>query len=54
MDILGGVVLIDPDTQTAYAAAHDTTVSSSWGVGILGGVVLIDPITSEAFKLGAN
>ena len=55
MDILGSVVLIDPDTGSEYAAGQYTeTVTSTWGVGILGGIVLIDPATGNPYKLGEN
>ena len=54
MDILGGVVLMDPDTDLPYAAPHSSeTESDAWGAGIMGMVVLIDPDTKEPYKLGA-
>lgn len=54
MDIIGGIVLMDPDTDELYAAAHSSeTTSDAWGAGILGSVVLIDPDTKEPYKLGA-
>lgn len=56
MDILGGVVLIDPDTGAAYSVGatvfEDPGVS--FGSGILGGAVLIDPETGEPYKLGGG
>ena len=51
--MLGGVVLMDPETDLPYAAAHDTeTESDAWGAGIMGMVVLIDPDTKEPYRLG--
>lgn len=52
MEILGGIVLMDPDTDEPYAAPH-TTLSDSeqYGVGVLGTFVLIDPETDQPYKL---
>ena len=53
--MLGGVVLMDPETDLPYAAAHDTeTESDAWGAGVLGMVVLIDPDTKEPYRLGGK
>ena len=51
MDILGSVVLIDPDTGSEYAVGYTPeTVPNTWGAGLLGGVVLIDPATGDPYK----
>jgi len=51
MDIIGGVVLIDPDTGSEYAVSYTpATVPNTWGAGLLGGVVLIDPATGDPYK----
>lgn len=52
MDILGGIVLIDPETGEPYAP-NSVALSSpaSFGVGLLGSVVLIDPETGEPYSL---
>lgn len=53
MDILGGVVLIDPDTREPYAAPY--TETGTWenaGLGIIGAVVLIDPETNLPYRYG--
>ena len=53
MDIVGAVVLIDPDTGQPYAAPHDVLDAlENNGPGILGGVVLIDPDTKEPYRIG--
>ena len=50
MDIDGGIVLISPETDAAYAAPHDSLAPlGTYGEGILGGFVLIDPETDEPY-----
>ena len=51
MDILGGVVLIDPDTREPYAAPYiETVTGKNEGPGIVGGVVLVDPATGLPYR----
>lgn len=54
MDIIGGIVLMDPETDLPYSAPHASeSESDACGAGILGMVVLIDPDTGEPYRLGA-
>jgi len=54
MEILGGVVLMDPATDQPYAAPNQgVSPVEDIGAGILGMVVLIDPATKQPYRLGA-
>lgn len=52
MDILGSVVLIDPDTDETYRPTASTLSDpKNFGEGLMGIIVLIDPETGEPYAL---